>query len=125
MGSAGPVAFDNIGFLTVKALGQRIHALAKGIRIHASFQQQHSTGSKTPEQISVDLLGRNQVFQLLQPGEGAKIEAALVHSDSRKHFVQLGGALFGVPCTRETRKLAMNLVEAHAIAAVVASARTD
>ena len=125
MGSAGPFAFDTIGLLTVKAVGQGIHALAKGIRIQASVQEQHSTGSKTPEQIVVDLLGRNQVFQLLQPGEGAKIEAGLVHSDSREHFVQLGGALLGIPGARETRELAMNLVEADAIAPVVASARTD
>src|SRR6516162_8741308 len=74
-------------------------------------------------ELLVDLTRRKQVFELLEPGEGAIVEDLLAHGNPLEDLTQLGGAALGGPATAESRKVAADLVEGDAIAAVVGAWR--
>src|SRR6185312_1487159 len=76
-------------------------------------------------EILVDLARGEQVFELLQPGEGAVVEDLLGHLDLAEDIAQLGRAAFGRPLAAEVRQVLAYLGEGDAIAAGVAAARAE
>src|SRR5690242_15672155 len=76
---------------------------------------------RPPVEVGVDLLRRDEVLQLLQAGEGAVAEHLLAEPNAGEHLVELAGAALGTPAALEAVEVAADLVEADAVAAVVAA----
>src|SRR5690606_34426099 len=79
----------------------------------------------TPPQGLVELSGRAQVLQLLQPGMRRGGEALLGQPDVLKKLTQLPCAAPHVPFAAESGQLPADLAEGDAVAAVVAIAAPE
>src|SRR5262245_38620883 len=87
-----------------------------------SFRADRISPSDLPEEAVVDLVGPQQVLQLLEPSERPVAEVVLRQVDLLEHVVKLLGASFGVPFAGEAGQKVVDLVERHAVAALVAAA---
>src|ERR1700733_1325228 len=84
-------------------------------------------GSKrisAPEEIAVDLPGASQVANLLEPREGAVLVGFLIELDLLEACAQFLRSHARIPGATESGQLAGNLVERHAVTAVVGTGLT-
>src|SRR5687768_10246978 len=72
-----------------------------------------------PEEMPVDLPGPQQVLQLLEAREAAKLERLPAHVDAPEDLVQLPRAAPCVPVAAKLRKRSVDLVERDPVAAIV------
>src|SRR5579859_7652450 len=78
-----------------------------------------------PEQVTIDLLRRNQVLQLFKTGERRRLEGFRRHGDAREPPVKLGGAIGSRTLAPEIWQMAPNLLKVDGVAAIVATAWSD
>ena len=67
----------------------------------------------------VDLLSADQVFELLESGEGSVLENFGSHIDPLEEIVQLFCSSPGIPLRLEFRQMFPNFLEGNPIASIV------
>src|ERR1700722_10251081 len=80
---------------------------------------------RRPEEIRIDLLGLQQILDLLQPGMTARLEDLRRHVDRLEDFQKLARPRRHVELALEARQRRVDLVEVHAVVALVAATGAD
>src|SRR5882762_10196291 len=74
-----------------------------------------------PVELAVDLLGRLQVLQLLEAGEGAELVGLGCHLNAHEQLVQLADTITRAVPAAEAGQFAVDAIEADPVTAVIAS----
>src|ERR1700730_20095 len=77
-----------------------------------------------PVKVPVDLLGANQIFELLQSRESAIVENLRRQIDPLKELMKLADAFLHITLAFESRQTSRRLLERNAIAAIIGTIRS-
>jgi hypothetical protein len=74
-----------------------------------------------PKEVGIDLPGLDEVFQLVQTCEGSEFEGFVRHADALKQVAQFSGAGQDISAASKARKLGMDFIKGHTVAAIIAA----
>jgi hypothetical protein len=77
-----------------------------------------------PEEVLVDLLGANQILQLLQPRKSTRFKHLLGHINLGENVIELLRATLRIPLALEAGKLSIDFLEGNPVAAVIRTVLT-